>query len=187
MLTVAAVILSAAATTSPATVPAQPALAGTDVVIDYKDPDVALALSIGGTVAPTIATIYGLSHDGPSSGTLIGLGLTGMFLGPGLGHWYAGDYLTAGLGMRVAGGALVVGGALAGLGECGFEENCTPNGGVALMTIGAGLFVGGTIYDIATSGRAANGWNREHMVHMAPTAISSNGHTTMGVGLGGTF
>lgn len=60
-----------------------------------KRPDLALALSVFGTVAP-----IGLSVMASSTDSLFAAGLIASFVGPSLGHWYAGHYITPGLVLR---------------------------------------------------------------------------------------
>ncbi len=170
---------------TPLEVPASPAAPAPREPAGNKDPGVATLLSIAGTVVPTAIVVSAAGTENGSVGLVLA-GLLGMELGPSLGHWYAGDYLTPGLGMRAGGTALLV----VGLGEAlqciDVNDGSCRSGGEAPLLIGAGLFVTGTIYDIATAGHAANTWNKEHL-QLAPTMISSAGHATVGVGLGGSF
>lgn len=170
---------------TPLAAPASPAAPAPQESTGDKDPGVATLLSIAGTVVPSALVLSAAGTENGSAGLFLA-GLLGMELGPSLGHWYAGDYLTAGLGMRAGGTALLV----VGLGEAlqclDVNDGSCHSGGEAPLLIGAGLFVTGSIYDIATAGRAANQWNKEHL-RLAPTMISSAGHSTVGVGLGGSF
>jgi hypothetical protein len=172
VLSALATVAAAQPALAPLEGPAEPTPAAPSD-LDYRDPGVATALSIGGTLVPIALVVAGSEMDsksntGSSAGiTMVEAGLAGMVLGPSLGHWYAHDYLTPGLGMRAGGGALIVYGLVEAL-SCGFDESTGCSG------------------NVATAGRTATSWNAAH-VRVLPTMMSSNGHSTMGVGLGGTF
>ena len=59
------------------------------------------------------------------------------------------------------------------------------------MVAGAGLFFGAIIYDIATASDAARDYNRTHRksqsLTLFPLVKQSEGHTTTGLGLSGSF
>ena len=167
---------------APLSAPAQPAPPDLSDQPGMKSPTVAALLSIAGTVVPT-AALFAAGSAGSASGDVFVASLVGMELGPSLGHWYAGDYLTAGLGLRAGGTALVIAG-LSQAFDCN-GDSCRSSG-TAPAAFGAALFASGVVYDIATAGHAANAWNTEHL-QLAPTMISSAGHATVGVGLGGSF
>ncbi len=167
---------------APLSAPAQPAPVAPRARAGRKDPGVATLLSIAGTVVPT-AALFAAGSAGSAGGDVFVASVIGMELGPSLGHWYAGDYLTAGLGLRAGGTALVVAG-LSQAFDCN-GDSCRSSG-TAPAAFGAALFASGVVYDIATAGHAANAWNTGHL-QLAPTTISSAGHATVGVGLGGSF
>src|SRR5689334_15034508 len=74
-----------------------------------KDPVVATALSLGGTLA-SAGLIFG-SH---STGA-VELGLYSSLVTPSLGEWYAGKYLTVGMGIRAASVGVMVAGIARGI------------------------------------------------------------------------
>jgi len=147
---------------------------------DQVSEDVALGLSLGGTVASYALLIVGGATDNPTAGTV---GAIGAMVAPSLGHWYSHHYLTRGMGLRLAGvGASFLGLVMA----IDSIDSETDNGdGAALMLLaGAGLFVAGTVDDIATAPSAAREYNhRFEDVQLVPMM---NAHGA-GVGLVGRF
>jgi hypothetical protein len=153
----------------PAPTPPPPPPPVTGPLPGEKSPGIALSLSLGVTVGSYVLAVAGeeTQSDGLST-----VGALGIFLGPTVGHWYAGKGWTDGLTLRLAGlGAVMVGVIL--LLDCGFEGSCSDgeeSPAAIVMVLGAGAYVGGTIYDIATAPgsaraynarlreRAANGW-----------------------------
>jgi hypothetical protein len=142
------------------------------------DPSVALALSLGGTVAS-----YGLigAAIGARSGTLGNIGLVGVLVAPSFGHFYVGKYATRGMLLRGLGIVTFIVGALADSEGCSLfysghgdpePEDCgedfrTPKG-TAIMIAGMAMFAGGTIDDIVTApGRA-----RRHNERIRALAVS---------------
>ena len=152
----------------------------------YRSENTALALSLGGTAASVAMFGIGLGTDNES---LAMAGALSSFITPSLGHWYADDLLTAGMGIRAAG----VGSMLIGLAESfgcwGNDEGCDTGRADTLIYLGAGAYVAGTVYDIATARSAARERNEGlRITSIAPTAIQSGaGQVTMGMGIGGTF
>lgn len=154
-----------------------------------KSPQTALLLSLGGTAGSVALMVAGAASNSPSGDSLMTAGLLSSLITPSLGHWYAGHYLTGGMAMRGGGGVLVIAGVAQALGaEFASDGGDGSNGdsGATMLLVGAGLYVGGTIYDIATAPAAAERWNEKHLA-LAPTLVSSGTHTTVGLGLGGSF
>jgi len=110
-------------------------------------------LSLGGTAASwTLLAVASKMDQGGSSnaGHIATIGALGTLFAPSFGHWYAHSYLTRGLGLRVAGAAATLLGFSLLLSQC--EDECSNAGfAAALMLGGAGLYLGGTIDDIATA------------------------------------
>lgn len=128
-------------------------------------PEVALALSLGGTVASYGAIGLAVATRSGDLGTV---GMVGTFIAPSFGHWYSGKYVTRGGVLRVVGFATLIVGALAdnegcslfysGHGDpepadCGEDFRTTK--GTVLILAGLAMFAGGTVDDIVTApGRA---------------------------------
>jgi hypothetical protein len=145
-------------------------------------------LSLGGTIAAwsLIAVASEMDHGaGSKAENLATIGALGTLLAPSFGHWYARSYLTRGLGLRVAGIAATVVGI--GILLPGCEEDCNNTGlGVALLLGGAGLYVGGTIDDIATAPGKVSRYNEDqrfHNVALVPMVRSNSG----GLAVAGRF
>lgn len=153
---------------------------------ELKSPTTATLLALAGAVLP-VAVMVATSETGDDdlfSGALLASTLT-----PSLGHWYAGEFLTTGMALRGVGGLLVIAGVAQAL-SC--FEGCSDGAGAAggLILAGAGSYVGGTIYDVATAGAAARRYNRSHGAQMAvaPTMIPAGGGAmAMGMGVSGSF
>ena len=77
-------------------------------------------------------------------------------------------------------------------GTCGFltpgEPGLSSCGSTAtdMLAAGAVVYGIGTIYDIATAGRAVRAWN-EHQMQVAPTVMLRDGQPAMGVAIAGAF
>lgn len=149
---------------------------------EEKSEQAALGLSLLGTIAPFMVTVAAVSSDQPE---LALAGAVGMLIGPSLGHWYAGQYVTGGLLIRGAGAALVLGGLVQALDDFGCEGSCGSEG-ATLALAGAAVFIGGTLYDLATAGRAAREWNEKHL-DMGPMVVSSVSGPVAGLGVAGSF
>ncbi|MBA2542091.1 MAG: hypothetical protein H0V17_20795 [Deltaproteobacteria bacterium] len=139
----------------------------------------ALGLSFGGTAASWGALLAG----GYSANYgLLFVGSVGALLGPSIGNWYAHEGFTRGLGIRLVGLGVAALGVLVAL-DSGFEGGEDRKVDVILV-ISAGLFVAGTIDDIATAPFAARKYNaRFENVTVVPTANEHGG----GVSLIGRF
>ena len=149
--------------------------------------EVALGLSVGGTVASYAAIIAGVTLDQPG---LTSAGAVGAVFAPTAGHWYAHKVVSRGLVLRATGLAVAVGGFLAFSGDrcfCTTQVNDDRDqgdwGSVGLSAVlGAGLFVAGTVDDIAQAKTAARKYN-EKQVMIVPTTNTHGG----GLALVGTF
>lgn len=166
----------------------QPAAAPVE---DDVSPQVALALSLGGTVASYGA--IGIAM-GTRAGELGSLGMVGALIAPSFGHWYSGKYLTRGGVLRVAGLVTFVAGVLAdsegcslfygGHGDpepadCGDDFRTTK--GTVIILAGIAMFAGGTIDDIVTApGRARR---RNDSLRVQPIVRADGG----GVAIAGAF
>jgi hypothetical protein len=162
---------------------ASPALAGSaGEPPEAKIEQTAIGLSLLGTVAPAALLVTAASAEQPR---LAVAGAIGLLVGPSFGHWYAGRYITGGLLVRGGGTVLMFAGVAQALGNIDCEERCGSDG-AALAVAGAVLFVGGTLYDIATAGGAAHKWNEKHL-NMGPTAVSSASGPVPGFAVAGSF
>lgn len=149
------VIVSAAiahpAVAQPGTSPAQPVSPAQPASPPYEG--TALMWSLGGTLVSwgALVTAVPLGNSG-----LTTLGAVGTLVGPSFGHFYAGG-LGRGLGARLLGGLLVVAAAASVI-----HDDCEDDCHVAASTraelyTGLGLYLAGTLYDIATAPGAARG------------------------------
>jgi hypothetical protein len=155
-----------------------------------KSETTAFELSLGGTAASAALVLAGSETN---NGDLMLFGLASSLVTPSLGQWYSGQPLTTGMAIRAASAVVTI----AGLGEalgCSSDFSDTPhscgNGPGYMMLGGLIGYAGGTIYDIATAGRAARDYNDAHGLRMrvSPTVMHTpSGASTMGVGIGGTF
>ena len=160
---------------------AQPGRTHSITQVDEVDEDIAVGLSLGGTVVSWGLLIAGGQME---NGGMATLGAVGTMFGPSLGHWYSRKTFTRGLGLRALGlGAATIafGMALDNL----FEEQQDDESTIAaLLLAGAGLYVAGTVDDIATASGSARQYNsRFENVTVVPTANAHGG----GVSLIGRF
>lgn len=113
----------------------------------------AVWLSLGGTAASWTLVAVASKMDqgaGSNAGRIGTIGALGTLFAPSFGHWYARSFLTRGLGLRVAGVTATFLGLSILLSQC--DDECSNAGlAAALMLGGAGLYVGGTIDDIAAA------------------------------------
>jgi hypothetical protein len=131
----------------------------------------AVWLSLGGTAASWILIAVASEMDqgaGSNAGRIGTIGALGTLVAPSFGHWYARSFLTRGLGLRVAGATATFFGLAILISQC--EDECSNAGlAAALMLGGAGLYVGGTIDDIATAPGKVRRYNeRFHDVALVP-------------------
>jgi hypothetical protein len=162
-------------------------------------PDVATGLSMGVTAAGAGLVAAGSFDPRSDAGRLAVLGgSTLLFVGPLVGHWYAGEIrVTPGLAMRSGAIGLAFVGILAYGLEC--LEVDTDDGqtcgardapvAVGVAAIGAALFIGGAIYDIASAGDTARRANdRRAAARRAGWAVAPlYSPTTRGVSLAARF
>ncbi len=134
-----------------------------------KNPDTALALSVGGVVASG-ATMLGAT-GGNATWWIVGAGT--LVITPSFGHLYAADYMTWGLGLRLAAPlAIYLGSKMSCVNPDGDGCSRPGNGQILMYGLGAGAFVTGIVLDLATARSAARDYNREHAVTVAPAPIS---------------
>jgi hypothetical protein len=113
----------------------------------------AVWLSLGGAAASwtLVAVAWEMAQrDSSNAGRIGTIGVLGTLFAPSAGHWYARSFLTRGLGLRVAGVTATFLG-LAMVSQC--DDECSDLAEVAgvLAVGGAGLYIGGTIDDIAAA------------------------------------
>jgi len=158
-----------------------------------KDPNTALALSLGGTVGSIALLSLGSNSD---SGAMTTAGSLGLWLAPSFGHWYAGEGWTKGLSLRVGGSAAAVVGVMWVFTSCvtavdsdggGSDDSCG-SGGWALAVGGTAAFVGGMVYDIATAPGAARRHNARARERLQGVSVQPTfGSHRAGVAVSGRF
>ncbi len=163
-----------------------------------KSAGTATALAVAGTLLPAGLMAAGMGTDHPA---LTVVGATSTLFAPSIGHMYADGGLTVTTGMKMRGAAVLagVGGLLvyaAGVCSNRYDERCN-NGdnkaltysGIGIIGAGAVTYVAGTIWDIATAGKAAERANERNglTIAVAPVVMPrANGGMT-GLALSGTF
>ena len=144
-----------------------------------KNSGTAIALSLAGTVAPSlIASVAYGDHDHDEEMLWI-LGTSALF-GPSLGQWYAGKVITPGLGVRALGFAL-------GAAAFGADDLDTA---VGLLLISSTCILGGAIHDVATAPRSVREYNFAYATRMTPMiapSVGADGRTQLKLGLAGSW
>lgn len=121
-----------------------------------KSKSKALSYSLVGTLAPVAVSIP-LLKDGGSAG--IALGSFGLLLGPGLGHLYAENSGRFVSGMFIRGAVGVI--AIYSMSEIDIlDDDIT--GLVFGFLLGGSVVAVSTIYDIATTGKSVDRYNKQH-------------------------
>src|SRR5262249_12546561 len=133
----------------------------------------ALWLSLGGTAVSwgLVVASFKANTNSSFSGGLGVVAASGTLFAPSFGHWYAREGFTRGFGLRLLAGGLAFAAVVVALSECPlFAENCHESGVAPVLAIGAaGLYVGGTIDDIATAPSAVRSYRqRLHGVALVP-------------------
>jgi FtsH-binding integral membrane protein len=141
-----------------------------------------------GVLLLAVAASNNRSNNDGLTQALVFTGLTAMLLGPSAGRWYAGETGAGQIALRGAGVSLMFVGAIASI--C--LDSCSgDNTGPGVLILGGlGLFVGSTIYDVATAGDAARRYNHMHhgqQFSIAPTYNKRDGVTTSGLMVSGSF
>ncbi len=160
-------------------------------VAEYKDPNTAMALSLGASAVGVGGMYLGYKmHDGGDTPVMM-LGALVAVFGPSSGDWWVNGSPRFGMGF----GIRLAGAAIAGLGLArAVDQSCQDNvcdaplenpQSNALIGIGAGIVVGGMIYDIATAGRTAERHNAN--LHVAPQLVNTASGTAPGLGISGHF
>jgi hypothetical protein len=144
--------------------------------VTVKDETAATAAAIGATALGYVLVFTGIRDSNPTAGWS-GIALT--VIGPSAGHIYAGENAHAGeLSLIRAGGlmTMVLGFASSDSGKC-VEGGCSSSSGSpVLIALGAGVFLGATIYDLFDAHRAAARTNaREWLVTPTVMAAGSGG------------
>jgi len=132
---------------------------------ERKDPGVAIGLSVGGTAASLGLIAFGANLSDRAGGGLAVLGAM-----EALSHLCFGSFDNG----------------------TSTDPSCSRDASpdyfpATMLGLGAALAVGGTIYDIATAGSAAEHWNNTHHLALAPAVIPSTTGPTAGLSLGGVF
>jgi hypothetical protein len=176
-----------------------------------KDPDTAFWLSAGGAITSVVlagagGALYAATADHCSGSScqsnphdvlhgsgeaMLDIGLATSAVSPMLGHFYSHHYFTAGLGLRVAGATVAL---VGNFNACNPDQadfgTCPPTQtNYTAIVLGALLFSGGMLYDVATAKREARAYNRDHAPHamIVPTALRDARSTGYGLAVGGTF
>ena len=120
---------------------------------------------------------------------LVAIGSAALLVGPSLGSAYAGRFWNGGTGMRLAGLAIAGAGFAEGLASRGEGASVDP-GPYLMLAAGGFLYLVGATYEIATTPRAVDLYNREHGVSaqlsLAPIR-ARDGSIAPGVSLSGQF
>jgi hypothetical protein len=186
---VSVLVLAAPAAQAQSAPPQLPAAPASDPPND-KSPGVAFGLSFGVT-ALSVGSLALLSTgeiDGAFPGIALGTALAGIVVGPSVGHCYVGRCVTTAGIIRLAGAGAVAASTLLWFARCGFAEgDCEDLAYQVGLLGGAGAFVAGTIWDIASAPGAARRRNREHRLLVVPTAVSAGDRTLPGLALLGDF
>jgi hypothetical protein len=161
---------------------------------DDKDPDTALALSLGGTAA-SFAAIGGAAVCYPRADShtvcdaLAVTGVAGLVLAPSLGHWYSGTIFPRGLWMRALGATSVLFGTglLIATAESDSSSTTWAVVGGGLFLAGGGLALTGIIDDLVEARSAATRYNDAHRVQVMPTVLNPPSGPVMGIGVSGRF
>lgn len=152
-----------------------------------KSPTVARALSLGGTLFPTLVG-YGLLSTGASKDSELALLLAGVYLGPALGHFYAKQPGPAFRGVAIR--AAILGVSFLALTQTGLcLEYCEPGeqtDEAAVLLTGLALTATSAIYDIVTAGRSASLYNESHAA-VSVVPLWSPSQRSGGVGVRITF
>ncbi len=153
----------------------EPAGAG---AVDERDPESATTVALGGALVPIAMTLVGLDRDNE---TLIVSGLAAGIVTPAVGHFYGGKYLTYGMAARAAGLALMV----EGWQRFHFvfcDDSCGSQTSARVMLLGGlASYLGGTIYDVATTSRSVREHNRR--VTVSPNVLSTQSGPAYGFSL----
>jgi hypothetical protein len=151
-----------------------------------KSETTALALSLGGTIASYAVMVGAIAYgedneEGPMAG-LATVGAFGAMFAPSFGHWYAGQFGTRGLALRGVASGLALTAMVWAFTECPlFGDHCEDSGGPKLLALGAlGLWIGGTIDDIATApGRVRDHNRRVTGLSIVPMVRSDGGSVAL--------
>jgi hypothetical protein len=143
-------------------------------------------LAFGGTAASwtLIFVAADMNHAHGNASRVATIGAIGTVFAPSFGHWYADSFLTRGLGLRVLGIGFTVAAlaSLASAANC--EDDCGDSSFGVLALAGAGLFIAGTIDDLATTPSAV----RRHNQRLQSLAIAPVVHRgSTGLALTGRF
>ena len=145
----------------------------------------ALALSASGT-AVSLGIMIVAARDatsGEDADRMMLVGAGALLLAPSLGHWYAGDKISTGLLARLGGTALMITGAVMAYDCDDLDADCRRDSGESVAMLGAGVFIAGVLWDVATAPDAARRWNARHGVAITPTVTSGGA----GLSFGGSF
>jgi hypothetical protein len=153
---------------------------------------VALGLSLAGTAAGYGALIAA-GHTGSEGLALVGV--AGIVVGPSVGQIYAGETGRAvGHSLlRLGAGSVMVYGAMLTMFDCWDEEDgdCDGSAGPALMIGGAVVGIGSTVYSIVDSANSAERHNaelRRRRFVLTPAPVVGPDHSTgLGMQLGASF
>lgn len=130
-----------------------------EVQVPLKSPGTATGLSVGGLLVPAaFIALLATSESGGGGGAGAGVAIFmfgGTIFGPGLGHAYAGD---SGKFWRGAGYRTLAWGGFIGALAASWD-NPDASGAGALAIGSMAIYLGSSIYDIATAGDSAKRYN----------------------------
>jgi hypothetical protein len=135
-------------------------------------------LSAGVTFGGAVVAVGSFATERPELVEPGVFGLLGFIVGPSVGHWYAGNFHDGPGGwMRYGGLALAGVGLFIASRECdalaGDDGNCRWREmpiGMTVIGVAGASYVAGMIWDIATAGDEARGYNRARGLTVAPLA-----------------
>jgi hypothetical protein len=161
-----------------------------------KDPTIATSLSLGTTLAGAgmLALAYA-ARDTDAGDTFTTIGLLTAAVGPTVGHIYADDIGSGGLYLRLASpvpatiafAIMMSCNPIFGPDDCSATEEGIS---VGLVVAAGAMYVGGTVWEIASAGDAARKTNRERgfdRIAVVPAPITSSDGTVPGLVVAGGF
>jgi hypothetical protein len=145
-----------------------------------------VGVAAGGALLGLVSVIGFANSKGP----LPYVGVAALVALPSAGRWYAGETGVEHIAVRTAGAVAMVGGAKY---VCGSRyEPCSHSDaadrwGFYTAIAGAGVIALDTLWDVATSGRAAERYNSAHSISATPMVNVGNGSSTVGMTVTGQF
>lgn len=117
-------------------------------------------LAFGATAASWTLIFVASDMDNArgNASRLATIGVLGTVFAPSFGHWYAESFLPRGLGLRILGIGIAIGALMS---ADGCAADCSDNAGAHVLALaGIGMFIGGTLDDLGTTGSAVRRHNQ---------------------------